>query len=223
MNQFNQFDISDVFNEIRDPLFILESKEILFFNKFFIENFIPISDYWREVFDDEELVKSLDLFFETGIVPNNTELNLVLPKVFDNQQYEWSFTNLPSTYSERFLIVMAHDMKFLSERYRKEQLAKEELLKSEEKYRTLVEESTEIIFSLSDTLELAYISPNVRQFVGYEADKVVGTSIIDYLNPEDLNVFLAIDGDLSDFLAEHQYLEFRVKHINGEFRIFGSV
>lgn len=222
MNQFNQFDISDVFNEIKSPLFIIESEEIIFFNKFFIENFIPISDSWREVFNNEELVNSLDIFFDSGEVPKDAIIESILPKVFDNQQYEWSFTNLPSSYTERFLIVRAHDMKFLSEKYVREQQAKEALLKSEEKYRTLVEESTEIIFSLSDTLELEYISPNVRQFVGYDADLVIGTSIINYLNPDDLDAFQSIGSDVSDFLAENQYLEFRIKHINGDFRVFGS-
>ncbi|WP_158093915.1 hybrid sensor histidine kinase/response regulator [Algoriphagus ratkowskyi] len=222
MNQFNQFDISDVFNEINSPLFIIESEEIIFFNKFFIDNFIPISDFWREVFQDEELVSSLNLFFDTGNVPKNTLIESLQPKIFDNQQYEWSFTNLPSSYTDRFLIVRAHDMKFLSEKYAQEQRAKLILLKSEEKYRTLVEKSTEIIFSLSDTLELEYISPNVRQFVGYDADLVIGTSIINYLNPEDLDALQSVRGEMSDFLDENQYLEFRIKHVNGDFIVFGS-
>jgi PAS domain S-box-containing protein len=103
-----------------------------------------------------------------------------------------------------------------------EQQTKNTLLKSEEKYKTLVEESTEVIFSLSDTLEIDYISPNIRQFVGYEADFVIGTSIINYLNPEDLDAFQSMGGDVSDFLAKNQYLEFRIKNLLGDYRIFGS-
>ncbi|PZX50905.1 ATP-binding protein [Algoriphagus chordae] len=222
MTQFAQFDISDVFNEINDPLFIIESEEIIFYNKFFTENFFPISDSWRDVIDDEEVVKALNKFFETGEVPKNVFLNSLKPKIFDNQQYEWSFTNLPSSYSGRFLIVRAHAMRFLSEKYKKEQLAREKLLKSEEKYRRLVEESTEIIFSLSDTLILNYISPNVKQFLGYESKDVIGTSVLNYLCQDDLEVFQTMEIEVGDFLKENQYLEFRVKHINGEERVFSS-
>jgi PAS domain S-box-containing protein len=222
MSQFKQFDISDVFNEIKDPLFIIEAEEIIFFNTFFIENFISISNSWRDVIKDEEIVKSLDDFFETGIAPKRSFLKLIRPKVFEDQDYEWSFTNLPSSYSERFLIVRGHDVRFLSKKYLKEQKVKEELLKSEEKYRTLVEESTEIIFSLSDSLELNYISPNVRQFLGYDAEEVIGTSIFNYLNPEDIDVFQSTVTEISQFLTENQYLEFRVKHKNGEYRVVSS-
>ncbi|REG88650.1 PAS domain-containing hybrid sensor histidine kinase/response regulator [Algoriphagus antarcticus] len=222
MNQFSQFDISDVFDEINAPLFVLDSEEIIFFNKFFVANFVPISDSWRDVFKDNELVKSLNNFFETGEVPKNAVLDSLVPKVFDNQQYEWSFTNLPSDYSVRFLIVRAHEMKFLSEKFMKDHKTKEDLLKSEVKYRTLVEESTEIIFSLSDKLVLNYISPNVKQFLGYDSEQVIGTSILDYLNPEDFDVFQSMHGDVSDFLAENQYLEYRLKHKNGEYRVVSS-
>lgn len=221
MDQFKQFDISDVFNEINDPLFIIESEEIIFFNRYFIDNFIETSHFWRKVILDEEVVKELDVFFATGKVPSNAFLPSIEPKTKGVQIYGWSFTNLPSSYSDRFLIVRAHDMKSLFEENRKREV-NEEILKSEEKYRTLVEESTEIIFSLSETFELAYISPNVRQFLGYEAQEVIGTNIFDYLNPEDIDVFQSLGEKTHDFLAENQHLEFRVKHINGDYRVVSS-
>lgn len=221
MNQFKQFDISDVFNEVNDPLFIIESEEVIFFNTFFIRNFLPVPDLWRDIIKEKEIVNSLDNFFVTGEIPNKTFLRCIKPKVNEDKDYEWTFTNLPSTYSERFLIVRGYDIKSIAEKYLCEQ-AKEKLLKSEEKYRTLVEESTEIIFSLSDTFELDYVSPNVNQFLGYGAEEVIGTSIFNYLNPVDIDVFHTMLIDVGDFLEENQYLEFRVKHRNGEYRVFSS-
>ncbi|UZD23689.1 PAS domain S-box protein [Algoriphagus halophytocola] len=100
--------------------------------------------------------------------------------------------------------------------------AKENLVYSEEKYRSLVEESTEIIFSLTETFELYYVSPNVQQFLGYEAEEVIGTSIFQYLNPEDLSVFNDMLSDSKKFLQENQFLEFRLMHKNGQFRVFNS-
>ncbi|WP_425639363.1 ATP-binding protein [Algoriphagus yeomjeoni] len=222
MRQFNQFDISDVFNEINDPLFVIESEEIIFFNKFFKKHFQEIPFDWRSSITEKELVASLEEFFKTGIVPKNTFLKKVRPKELSSIKYEWSFTNLPSSYSEKFLIVRGHPLKFQSKAGELLARTREELQQSEEKYRTLVEESTEIIFSLSDTLEFYYISPNVKQFLGYEADEVIGTSFLHYLNPEDLDVFQSYGVEISDFLDENQYLEFRIKHKNGTFRVFSS-
>ncbi len=50
MTHFQQFDISDFFNEIQEPLFLMDSEDILFFNRFFLENFNPISDNWKLFF-----------------------------------------------------------------------------------------------------------------------------------------------------------------------------
>ncbi|WP_339869540.1 ATP-binding protein [uncultured Algoriphagus sp.] len=221
MDQFKQFDISDVFNEINDPLFIIESDEIIFFNNYFIENFMKTSHLWREVILEEKVVQELDAFFKTGKIPSNAFLTSIEQKAKGDKRYGWSFTNLPSSYSDRFLIVRGHDMRSLLDQQRLEEI-NEELLKSEEKYRTLVEESTEIIFSLSETFELAYISPNVRQFLGYEAQEVIGKSIFDYLNPGDIDVFQSLLEETHDFLAENQHLEFRIKHKNGDFRVVSS-
>lgn len=103
-----------------------------------------------------------------------------------------------------------------------EHQAKVDLLQSEEKYRTLVEESTEIIFSLTESFELKYVSPNVQQFIGYKAEEVIGKSVFDFLNPEDLDTFHKMLDSTSNFLSENQFLEFRLKHKNGESRVFNS-
>ncbi len=100
--------------------------------------------------------------------------------------------------------------------------AKLDLQQSEEKYRRLVEESTEIIFSLTETFLLHYVSPNVKQFLGYDSDEVTGRSIFDFLNPDDLGVFQEMLGESKDFLATTQFLEFRLRHKNGEYRVFNS-
>ena len=84
MNQFSQFDISDVFNEINDPLFIIDEEEVIFFNKFFIENFLPISDNWMDFFKDDELLKELDdndaqtaLIMADHIMPNKNGITFL--------------------------------------------------------------------------------------------------------------------------------------------------
>ena len=100
--------------------------------------------------------------------------------------------------------------------------AKDDLQRSEEKYRTLVEESTEIIFSLSDSFQIEYVSPNVSQFLGYNSEEVLGKNIFDYLNSEDLDMFQVLNGDNKYILDNYQFLEFNIRHKNGEYKAFSS-
>ena len=100
--------------------------------------------------------------------------------------------------------------------------AKQDLINSEEKYRSLVEESTEIIFSLSETFMLQYVSPNVKQFLDYNADEVTGKSLFEFLNPDDLDQFRMMLEEKQDLLSSTQFLEFRLRHRNGTYKIFSS-
>ncbi|MCH7414694.1 PAS domain S-box protein [Belliella sp. R4-6] len=104
-----------------------------------------------------------------------------------------------------------------------EYVAKENLKASEEKYRTLVEESTEIIFSLSIDFDLTYVSPNVKQFLGYEHQEVTKAKLTDFLHKDDLVVFSNMLKDSTASVFEnHQYLEYRLRHKNGDYKVFSS-
>lgn len=103
-----------------------------------------------------------------------------------------------------------------------EHQAKQDLINSEEKYRSLVEESTEIIFSLTETFLLQYVSPNVKQFLDYSSEEVIGRSIFEFLNPDDLDQFRVMLEEKKDLLSSTQFLEFRLRHRNGNYRVFSS-
>lgn len=100
--------------------------------------------------------------------------------------------------------------------------AKEDLKKNEEKYRRLVEESTEIIFSLNMDMTMIYISPNVKQFLGYSSDQVIGKRLTDFLHPDDLAHLGGQNQIDPNFFLTNQYLEFKLRHLNGDYRIFSS-
>ncbi len=148
-------------------------------------------------------------------------------RVFNHQEIVESEFFFKGRYYERTIrpIVQEGEVTYalsivrdIHEEYR----AKQDLRQSEEKYRRLVEDSTEIIFSLSETFILNFVSPNVKQFLDYESEEVIGRSIFDFLNPDDLDVFRVMLGENTDFLSQNQYLEFRLRHKNGEYRVFSS-
>ncbi|MCH7402146.1 PAS domain S-box protein [Belliella kenyensis] len=101
--------------------------------------------------------------------------------------------------------------------------AKERLRASEEKYRTLVEESTEIIFSVGIDMTLIYVSPNVKQFLGFEAHEVIGDNLINFLHEDDRKIFVGLlETHATDFFEANQYIEYKLKHKDGTFRIMSS-
>lgn len=106
----------------------------------------------------------------------------------------------------------------ISEEYK----AKKELKKSEIKYRNLVEESTEIIFSITAQMELSYVSPNIKQFLGYETYEFTSGDFTDFLHPEDAQAFLDGESSPISYFQENPEFEFRLRHKKGYFRVFSS-
>lgn len=99
---------------------------------------------------------------------------------------------------------------------------KKDLQKSELKYRSLVEESTEIIFSLDHRMEVTYISPNIRQFLGYEPHELISGGVRQILHPEDLEAFDSQEGSEVNFFENNPYVEFRLKDKKGRYRVFSA-
>ncbi len=61
---------------------------------------------------------------------------------------------------------------------------KKKLEESEEKYRTLIEKTSDIIYSTDSHGNLTYISPQISKF-GYKPEKLIGKNIIQYIYPDD--------------------------------------
>ncbi|WP_026951505.1 PAS domain S-box protein [Algoriphagus mannitolivorans] len=155
------------------------------------------------------------------------QINAILDRVFHDGEVVESQFFLHGRYYQRIVRPIFEDgkVKFALSIVRdihEEYKAKNDLLQSEEKYRRLVEESTEIIFSLSEAYLLHYVSPNVKQFLGYDSKEVMGRSIFDFIHLDDLGVFQQLLSENQNFLAENQFLEFRLRHKNGEYRVFNS-
>jgi len=99
------------------------------------------------------------------------------------------------------------------------QQAVEETRKSEERFRTLIEGSTDLIGILNVDGTVQYLSPSVTAMLGYGTEEILGVSILDYIHPDDLTgVIKALTpGVPPEEIGPH--LELRIRHKDGSWRI----
>jgi PAS domain S-box-containing protein/putative nucleotidyltransferase with HDIG domain len=92
--------------------------------------------------------------------------------------------------------------------------AEDELRANEDRFRSLVQNSYEIILVLSAEGEIIYESPSTTRILGYRPGKLLGQTPDFLVHPDDLaDVETAING----LLQKYQYdntIEFRVRHAN---------
>jgi len=92
--------------------------------------------------------------------------------------------------------------------------AEEALRVSEEKYRLIVENSQDIIFTLDSAGNFIYVSPSVKQMLGYNQTDLIGRPFNSLIHPEDLHVI----EDAIQRGDEAGYHQYRFRHASGEWR-----
>jgi diguanylate cyclase (GGDEF)-like protein/PAS domain S-box-containing protein len=94
----------------------------------------------------------------------------------------------------------------------------ESLLRTESEARlsTLVQHSTDAILVIASDTTVEYVSPSIRQILGYDAVDVVGRSLVDYIADEDRALFRPAFAVLVACASEtSEAFEFRVRHRDG--------
>jgi PAS domain S-box-containing protein len=90
------------------------------------------------------------------------------------------------------------------------------LKQSEEKYRTLIENINEVIFTVNVHGEITYISPSIERYIGYSPEAVIGKLFSQFVFPDDLP---ALEVNVRHALAGNvKALEFRIVDREGNVR-----
>jgi len=98
--------------------------------------------------------------------------------------------------------------------------AEDALQQSEERFRTLIENTSDLVIVLKPDGTSKYISPSVKRLLGYKPDEIVGQSITDFVHPDDLPAALqAIAIRVRTPGLADSASEFRVRHKDGSYRM----
>ena len=89
---------------------------------------------------------------------------------------------------------------------------------SEERFRSLVQNTSDIITILEADGSVRYISPAVERVTGYKPEEQIGTNAFDAVHPDDRDRASSIFAEVLKRGGLHQPLEFRVPHKDGSWR-----
>jgi PAS domain S-box-containing protein len=93
--------------------------------------------------------------------------------------------------------------------------AEDALHESEEKYRLIVENSTDIIFTLNGQGEFAYLSPSVKKVLGYNQNDLLGIPFRSRVHPDDVHII--------DKAEKSHLLDSTQTTINDEYRFHNAL
>ena len=93
--------------------------------------------------------------------------------------------------------------------------AEEALRKSELRFRTLIEQSTDATQLINTKGETLYISESIKNVLGYTSQELLGKKVAPFIHPEDLPFFTQKLERLIKNPNKRVSLQFRVKHKDG--------
>lgn len=92
------------------------------------------------------------------------------------------------------------------------------LQESEERFRNLVENANDIIYSLTPEGVFTYVSPNWKNILGHDISEVLGKPFVPFVHPDDLDECFAFLKKTMESGEKQSGIEYRVKHKNGMWR-----
>jgi len=98
----------------------------------------------------------------------------------------------------------------------------EALQESKEKYRALIENSHDIIYSISPEGVFTYISPSCTILLGYRVTQVIGRPFQQFIHPGDAGEVEILLRQMMETGQRQNVVQYRVKHMDGSYRWYMS-
>ncbi len=97
------------------------------------------------------------------------------------------------------------------------------LRQNEERFRSLIENASDIITILNNDGFIRYESPSVERVLGYGMEELMNKQIYDFIHPDDLPEVMNVFTEVNQSPGIIRAAEFRFRHKDGSWRIFECV
>ncbi|HET7229654.1 MAG TPA: PAS domain S-box protein [Longimicrobium sp.] len=102
--------------------------------------------------------------------------------------------------------------------------AGEEALRSRERhFRSLIENAHDIITVLEGDGDVRFVSPSVERTLGYARERLAGVYLFELVHPDDVPAVLEVFDRAIRSPGEPQWLEFRIRHAGGSYRVLEAI
>ncbi|MGH7607169.1 MAG: PAS domain S-box protein, partial [Gemmatimonadales bacterium] len=118
-----------------------------------------------------------------------------------------------------FVQALAHVLATAVERAR----AEDALRESEEHFRSLIENASDIVTIVGDDGIMRYTSPSVERLLGYQARELLGRNAFELIHPDDLAAVTEALANAIERPGTPQSASFRFRHKNGSWRVLESL
>ncbi len=92
------------------------------------------------------------------------------------------------------------------------------LFTSEERYRRLVENSYNIIYTLTLDGSFSFVSSSWTNLIGHPVNQVIGHNISEFVHPDDIQKCISFINLVSNTRQRQEGIVYRVKHVDGSWR-----
>lgn len=103
--------------------------------------------------------------------------------------------------------------------YLAKRTAEKALTDSEERFRNLIQSSSDIISILDIDGNISYQSPSIKDILGYEPNELIGAKLQDYIHPEDEQKVVKEFQQFASHKEEKLTVEFKFRKKNGTWAI----
>lgn len=103
--------------------------------------------------------------------------------------------------------------------YAEQERAQTALRQSEERFRSLVQNASDMIVILDEKGTPVYTSPSVERIIGYRSEELEGINILSLIHPEDAERAAASLASVTAEPGVHPPTELRVRHEDGSWRL----
>jgi PAS domain S-box-containing protein len=88
---------------------------------------------------------------------------------------------------------------------------------SEQKFKAMVQNGSDIIAVLNKQMHMQYLSPSVERIAGFKPDELVGKNTADFIHPDDLQKVLHDFGEVLEFSNDGNETSHRFRHKAGHY------